>query len=182
MTSRISPRLGLDAALRQNGAGITLIELILVMAVLATVMAVAAPRFSGFASSRRYDAEWNRFVASVRYARNEAVSRSAPVEIRFRPDGAGYHLSGSFGFASPTTIVTDHVLPAEMAFEFPGNALFRQGAVSVFFGANGTVDEESPQEIRLVERQGGFSRSMLRDPLLGYVVPRGGMDERPRTP
>jgi len=66
-------------------AGISLIELILVMAILTMVAAVAVPHLSGFASGRIYDGEWNRFNAVLRYARTRpfrAPSRWKSVSTR----------------------------------------------------------------------------------------------------
>src|SRR5689334_18148384 len=51
----------------------TLIELILVMALLAIVMAVSAPALSNFMRGRTLDSEARRFVSLTRYGQSRAV-------------------------------------------------------------------------------------------------------------
>lgn len=57
----------------------TLIEFILVMALLAVVIAVAAPSLSNFFRGRKLESEAGRFVALTRYGQNLAVSEGSPM-------------------------------------------------------------------------------------------------------
>ncbi len=60
-------------------AGFTLIELILVMAVLVIVLAVVAPSLGNFFRGRTLDSEARRFVSLTRYAESRAVSEGIPM-------------------------------------------------------------------------------------------------------
>jgi len=73
------------SSLRSAGAlqasAFTLIELILVMAVLAVVLAVSAPSLSRFFKSRGLDSEARRFMALTRHAQSRAVSEGVPMVL-----------------------------------------------------------------------------------------------------
>ena len=59
----------------------TLIELILVMALLGIVIGVSAPALSNFFRGRNLDNEGRRFVALSRYAQSRAVSEGVPMVL-----------------------------------------------------------------------------------------------------
>lgn len=67
---------------RRASAGVkafTLIEFILVMALLMTVMAFAAPTLSNFFRGRKLSSEARRFVTLTRYGQSRAVSEGSPM-------------------------------------------------------------------------------------------------------
>lgn len=64
-------------------AGFTLIELILVMAILAAVMAVSAPSLGRFFRGRNLDSEAYRLLALTRYAQERAVTEGIPMILWF---------------------------------------------------------------------------------------------------
>ena len=164
--------------------GITLIELILVMAILALVAAVAAPRLTGFSEGRKYVGEWNRLTSVLRYARSQAISSGAPVKVEFDQDPVRYRLTedkrtpGKTGLSIPATQSSnlesgdEHVLPNKLSFEFPEDVQRDDGHVYILFLPDGSVDEQSPSELRLVEVNGAFVRALEHDPVLGYVTPK----------
>lgn len=59
----------------------SLLELILVMALLVASMALVAPQLRGFFVGRRLDAEARRLWALTRYAREQAMAQAVPVEL-----------------------------------------------------------------------------------------------------
>lgn len=77
----------------------TLIELILVMALLSVVIAVAAPTLSHFFHGRKLDSEARRFVALTRYAQNCAVSEGLPMVLWIDQLERTYGLREDDGYA-----------------------------------------------------------------------------------
>src|SRR5437867_13133540 len=61
--------------------GFTLIELILVMALLAIVMAFSAPALTSFFRGRTLDSEARRFMALTRYGQSRAISEGVPMML-----------------------------------------------------------------------------------------------------
>lgn len=76
----------------RTARGITLIELITTLAVLAVSLAVIVPGWAGLTERSRVTTAANQLLAQLRYARNEAVHRRRPVSLCPSDDGA--HCSG----------------------------------------------------------------------------------------
>jgi type IV fimbrial biogenesis protein FimT len=61
--------------------GFTLIEALVVLAIIAITLQMATPSFQRFTRESRQQAQSNDFLASVRYARNQAVTRRRFVTV-----------------------------------------------------------------------------------------------------
>lgn len=68
--------------------GFTLIELMVVVAVLAILATVAVPGMRDFVQQNRLAAQSNELVGSFALARSEALKRGAPVSVCRSADGA----------------------------------------------------------------------------------------------
>lgn len=62
--------------------GITLIEMMMVVAVLAVLLALAAPNMYELVIQNRLDTATNNFVTALSLARSEAIRRGEPVTVR----------------------------------------------------------------------------------------------------
>ena len=82
---------------RRATEGFTIIELMVVIAVAAVLLALAAPSFAEFLSKRRVDGVTAELATDLQYARSEAVSRNAPVRVTFGSDNGCYviHLANA---------------------------------------------------------------------------------------
>ncbi len=67
--------------------GFTLLELMVTVAVLAIVSAIAIPGFSGLINRDRLTSRANELVATIQYARSEAVRLNGPVMLCPSTDG-----------------------------------------------------------------------------------------------
>ena len=76
----------------------SLIELVVVMLLLATLMAIVAPRLTGFFRGRRLDADARRLWALTRYAREEAITRAVPVRVWVTPGEHRYGVEAVPGY------------------------------------------------------------------------------------
>jgi type IV fimbrial biogenesis protein FimT len=64
---------------RHHQQGFTVIELLMVIAIMAIVMTIAVPSYTTFVQNNRLTSQLNTFVTSVNLARSESVKRSVNV-------------------------------------------------------------------------------------------------------
>ncbi len=75
-------RIAVDRMLSRGRArGLTLIELMIVLVVLAITLSIGTPLFQNLLHNNRLRAESNRFLGAINLARSEAVMRNLPVSI-----------------------------------------------------------------------------------------------------
>src|SRR3972149_3661562 len=72
----------------ERSVGFTLLELILVMVILSTVLAMAAPSLRGFFASRQIQDAAAQILALTQFARSQAVSEGTTYRLNFDPDEA----------------------------------------------------------------------------------------------
>lgn len=82
MMSHTRPRMT-GRILRDGLAGFTLIELTLVLAIAATLLAIAVPRYNRALMNYRADTAATQIVAAFERARQEARTSSSPRTVRF---------------------------------------------------------------------------------------------------
>ena len=78
--------------------GFTLIELMLVMAMLLIVLAVSFPSLRGFFHGRNLDSEARRFLSLTRYAQNRAVSEGYPMILWIDTRQRTYGMQAQTGY------------------------------------------------------------------------------------
>lgn len=156
---------------RPGAQAFTLIELILVMALMLIVISVIAPSLSNFFRGRNLDSESRRFLALARYARSRAISEGVPMLLWLDPDQRRYGLTEEYGFAQHDERAVNYQLepdveiqldnrglsPAKRTETVPGTLSLRANAFSIRFQPDGFVSEASPQSLwfREREREGG---------------------------
>jgi prepilin-type N-terminal cleavage/methylation domain-containing protein len=133
--------------------GFTLLELILVMVILSTVLAMAAPSLRGFFGSRKTHDTGSQILSLTQFARSQAISEGIIYRLNFDTRERTYWLtaqkSGTFElldteFGQIFTLPNDIALELEDT-EIEGNDIF------IKFTPQGTVTAGT---IRLVDRRG----------------------------
>ena len=76
--------------------GFTIIELMVTIAVLAVALAIAVPSYTNMLINNRMASKTNEFVASLHYARSEAVKRGANVRTCASTDGVTCATTGDW--------------------------------------------------------------------------------------
>jgi prepilin-type N-terminal cleavage/methylation domain-containing protein len=69
-------------------AGFTLVELLLVMAIITIMVAIAAPKLAGFAIGRKTNYAAVQIVALAKYARTQAVNEGRSYRLNFDPSSS----------------------------------------------------------------------------------------------
>jgi prepilin-type N-terminal cleavage/methylation domain-containing protein len=133
--------------------GFTLLELILVMVILSTVLAMAAPSLRGFFGSRKTHDEAAQLLALTQYARSAAISEGVTYRLNFDMNKHTYWLT------SQKAGIYEH-LKTEFGyvFTFPNDITVEledvekdKGDMFLAFTPQGTVTAGT---IRLIDRRG----------------------------
>ena len=139
----------------ERSVGFTLLELILVMVILSTVLAMAAPSLRGFFASRQLQDAAAQILALTQFARSQAVSEGTTYRLNFDPDEATYWLTANqSGAFEELGVEFGRVfdLPKDTELELEG--LEQDGHESyVAFEPQGTV---TPATIGLIDRRGSI--------------------------
>jgi type II secretion system protein H len=132
--------------------GFTLVELILVMALLAVIAAFSAPSLAGSLRRRNLDGEASRLLALSEYARNEAVSQGVPMTVWVDPAGQRIGVDPKAGFEGDEARSRVFDLNADIHFEIDRTAT-QNGVIEVMeFAPDGAPASSSIDTVRLLDR------------------------------
>jgi type II secretion system protein H len=142
----------------------TLIELVLVMALLAIVLAVAFPSLRNFFRGRNLDSEAHRFLALTRYAQSRAVSEGVPMVLWIDERQHTYGLQAQTGYLDEDDKAIEFKLDETLEFKVTA-PLLRQTAMqrneiaavagnlpAIRYSPDGFIGSTSPEEVTI--RQG----------------------------
>lgn len=132
--------------------GFTLVELILVMALLAVVAAFSAPSLSRSLRQRNLDGEAARLLAATEYGRDEAVSQGVPMTVWIEPKAQRFGVAPKAGYDADETRAREFELNTDINFEID-RAATQNGVVEVMeFSPDGAPGPSSIDMVRLVDR------------------------------
>lgn len=109
----------LTAPTRRSARAFTLIELILVMALLSTVLGVAAPSLSRFFRGRSLDSEAERFLALTRLAQSRAVAEGVPMVVWVDDEEGTYGLQAEFTYTDEDAQAVDFKVDKDVQVQAP---------------------------------------------------------------
>jgi len=161
MTLRTGKR---GVEMRVAKAAFTLVELILVMALLMIVLAVAAPSLSNFFRGRTLDSEARRFVSLTRYGQSRAVAEAAPMDLWIDTKQAAYGLEEEAGYTDFDSKAVDLDLGKDLVIEVQdlpaqANRSTQQNQLhgnvpTIRFRPDGFISETSPRTVVIREKSG----------------------------
>jgi type II secretion system protein H len=162
------------AARRPSAArGFTLVELLLVMALLAVVLAIGLPSLSVFFRGRNLDAEARRILALTHHGQSRAVSEGIPMRLWVDADEGTYGLKAEAGWDEKDGRAVELKLAKDLKLELTLTNLptSRLSAARMLetnlrkndekelpefkFLPDGSIDESSPPRLVVSQREGG---------------------------
>lgn len=149
----------------------TLIELIVVMALLATFLALSAPSLSRSFKARGLEQEATQLLAITEYARDEAISQGVPMTVWITPDTGDYGVSIKENFPGDKSREKSISLNSDFRFD-PVDATTDSNGhiIAAELEPDGTLAPESLAALRIVNRsEEGISVSQTADGL-GYEI------------
>jgi hypothetical protein len=142
----------------------TLIELILVLALLVIITSLAAPAMARFIRGRALDSEARRLLALLHAGQSRAVSEGLPavlwVDAKKNSYGLEAEASGTDGDPKAETLLVDATLQIASESGTAGAASTFKNLPAIRFLADGSVDENAPSALRLSDGE-GFSRWLI---------------------
>jgi type II secretion system protein H len=140
---------------RTARAAFTLIELVLVMAILIVVLSVSGASLTKFFKGRSLDAEAKRFVALTRFAQNRAISEGLPVVVWIDEREKKYGSQIAPGFVALDGKTNEFELGRDLEINVTfvaGNAQPQRGReVLLRFRPDGFFDESNPEIVTIRE-------------------------------
>ena len=135
-----------------RSAGFTLVELVIVMGLLATLTALAVPSLSRSLRQRYLNEEAARFLAATEYARDEAVSQGVPMTIWIEPETRHFGVEAKTGYDSAETRTREFTLNPDIQVEVT-NAVAKAGVIqAIEFSAEGLPTLASVESVRFTDR------------------------------
>jgi type II secretion system protein H len=114
-------RTGLRRSDRRARAGFTLIELMLVMAILIVVLSMSGASLTSFFKGRSLEAEGKRLLALTRYAQNRAVSEGLPMTVWINEREKKFGLGTAPGFVEVDEAAQEFTLGRDLEIEVGGS-------------------------------------------------------------
>jgi len=143
---------------RGRRGAFTLIELILVMTLLVVVVSMIAPKLSGFIRGRALDSEVRRLLSLAHAGQSRAVSEGMPMVLWFDQKDGTYGLEEETAPASgdPKQEILNMAGTVQLTvMNLAGTTPTRfKHLPAVRFLADGSIDEDSPQTLQLMDTAG----------------------------
>jgi type II secretion system protein H len=158
----------------QRRRAFTLIELILVLALLVVITSLAAPAMANFIRGRALDSEARRLFALMHAGQSRAVSEGMPMVLWVDEKNGAYGLSeetpGKTGDPKAENLPVDSTLQIAVLTAGLSTPTTFNNLPAIRFLADGTVDENSPQTLQLTD-SAGFSRWLIESRnRMGYEI------------
>ena len=152
----------------------TLIELILVLALLGIITSMVAPAMSNFIRGRAIASEARRLFALIHAGQSRAVSEGLPQMLWVDEKAGTYGLeaetSGQRGDPRAENLTVDETLRIAVVNTGATSPPMFRSLPAIRFVPDGTLDEKSPQMLRLTD-YAGVSRWLVQSRnRMGYEI------------
>ena len=136
----------------------TLVELLLVLALLVVITSLVAPAMSNFIRARAVDSEARRLFALMHAGQSRAVSEGLPMMLWVDEKQGAYGLDAETppkgGDPKAENLTVDENVQIAVLNAGATALTTFQNLPAIRFLADGTIDENSPQTLRLADAKG----------------------------
>lgn len=157
-----------------NHRGFTLVELILVMALLVVAISLVAPRLQNFVRGRALDSEARRLLALMHAGQSRAVSEGMPMILWVNAKTGEYGLQaetpGKNGDPKAEKLTVDSTLTIAVLNSGAATPVTFQNLPAIRFLPGGEVDENSPATVQLTDSAGVSRWLVLNGSRTGYEI------------
>jgi len=143
--------------------GFTLIEMMVVLAVLAIIVTAAVPGMGSFLDSNKLRGATGDFYADMQYARSESIKRNINVSVSITSDGGTSWCYGISTSAGCDCTITDSTDASACVLPQSGENILKVGVSSEFTG------------IRLTSPSGSNQTVATFDPVRGIATTTGSV-------
>ena len=154
----------------------TLIELIVVLALLAAILGIAAPSLSRFFEGRALKEETRRLLALTQHGSNQAINEGVPMTIWIEEKAGEYGLRPDTGYPTNRSNTFHYHIHDNLQFDIENNELNSRNTTtttpSISFLPDGSISETSLYSITIKDRREGESRIAQTYSRLNYEVRR----------
>jgi type II secretion system protein H len=154
-------RLGISchpSRVTRHSPAFTLIELMLILALLVIITSLAAPGVANFVRGRALDSEGRRLYALMHAAQSRAVSEGMPmvlwVNVQKNAYGLQAETTGKDGDPDAENLTLDSTLKITVQNGTVITPTTFNNFPAIRFQPDGTVDENSPQVLQLTDAAG----------------------------
>jgi type II secretion system protein H len=158
----------------RHSPAFTLIELLLILALLVIITSLAAPAVANFVRGRALDSEGRRLYALIHAGQSRAVSEGMPmvlwVDVKRNTYGLQEETPGKNGDPEEETLTLDSTLKIAVQNGTVTTPTTFNNLPAIRFQPDGTVDMNSPQVLQLTD-SAGVSRWLVESSSrTGYEV------------
>jgi len=154
----------------QRGDAFTLVELILVMALLATLLAFSAPSLSRSMRDRHLKEHALRFLALIEYGREEAISQGVPMVVWIDPGTHRFGVEPKPGFPGDSTRRKSFATGDDIRFEIGQGAATVNASQAIELTPAGIPELHSAESVRLIDRHDSVITVARSGDRLGYEI------------
>ncbi|MGA2242109.1 MAG: GspH/FimT family pseudopilin [Verrucomicrobiota bacterium] len=152
----------------------TLVELLLVLALLVVITSLVAPAMSNFIRARALDSEARRLFALMHAGQSRAVSEGLPMMLWVDEKKGAYGLEAETppknGDPKAENLTVDENVQIAVLNAGKTAVTTFQNLPAIRFLADGTIDENSPQTLRLIDAKGNALWLVEARTRMGYEI------------
>ena len=174
---RTTSPIGMRPASEQirSARAFTLIELIIVMALMVTILGLSAPSLSRSLKGRAVKQEATRLLATIEYAREESISQGVPMAVWIDAQNGRFGTQPQNGYEGNPLRQKELSLDPTIHFVLDGAEPTQNGRIiATEFDPDGTLDPSSISNLQLSDQKDESVTLSLSEDGWGYEIGKEG--------